>query len=227
VFARLRARLTYANVVATLALFLALGTGSAVALDGMNTVFSDDIVDGEVSGADVANESLGTADVRNSSLDGLDLRTESVSSGRVFGLDGGDVDDDGLTAADIDEATFSSVPYASRAGIANNSVLLDGLSRPSFMRSATKWKRFVTVGEKLPVSPSHVPCNGDDDCTATLRCDQDDVLLTGGFNQIDNGTRLMAGFPFNANGYDHKYVLHWHNNGTEDTVELNIICADQ
>ena len=45
---RIRSRLTYANVVATLSLFLVLSGGTAVALTGSNTVFSDDIVNGQV-----------------------------------------------------------------------------------------------------------------------------------------------------------------------------------
>jgi hypothetical protein len=49
---RLRSHLTYANVIATVALFLVLGGGTAVALNGTNTVFSDDIVNGQVKLAD-------------------------------------------------------------------------------------------------------------------------------------------------------------------------------
>jgi hypothetical protein len=59
-FDRLRPRLTYANVVATLALFIALG-GSAVAASGLLT--GKDIKDGSLTGADVATNSIGTKDV--------------------------------------------------------------------------------------------------------------------------------------------------------------------
>ena len=51
---RIRRHLTFANVVAAIALFLALGGGTAVALNGANTVFSDDIVNGEVKSPDLA-----------------------------------------------------------------------------------------------------------------------------------------------------------------------------
>jgi hypothetical protein len=51
---RLRDRLTYANVISTLALFLVLTGGTAVALSGSNTVFSDDIVDGQVKSPDLS-----------------------------------------------------------------------------------------------------------------------------------------------------------------------------
>ena len=48
------------NVVAFLALFVALGTGGAYAA---NTIASTDIIDGEVKSADVKDESLTTFDV--------------------------------------------------------------------------------------------------------------------------------------------------------------------
>jgi hypothetical protein len=42
---RIRAKLTYANVISSLALFLVLAGGSAVALNGSNTVSNDDVKD--------------------------------------------------------------------------------------------------------------------------------------------------------------------------------------
>ena len=51
---RLRSHLTFANVASGIALFVALGGGTAVALNGSNTVFSDDIVNGEVKTPDLA-----------------------------------------------------------------------------------------------------------------------------------------------------------------------------
>jgi hypothetical protein len=54
----IRSHLTYANVMATFAVFLVLGGGTAVALNGSNTVFSDDIVNDQVYSADVRNDTL-------------------------------------------------------------------------------------------------------------------------------------------------------------------------
>jgi hypothetical protein len=51
---RITSRLTYANVISSLCLFLLLGGGTAVALNGANTVFSDDIVNGQVREPDLA-----------------------------------------------------------------------------------------------------------------------------------------------------------------------------
>ncbi len=55
---KLRQRVTYANIVATLALIIAVGGSSAYALQGKNTVFSDDIAPNEVKGKDTAEGSL-------------------------------------------------------------------------------------------------------------------------------------------------------------------------
>ncbi len=61
---RLRNRLTYANTVATLALFLALGGSSyaAISITGKN------VKNGSLTGKDIKGSSLGTKQVKNGSL---------------------------------------------------------------------------------------------------------------------------------------------------------------
>jgi hypothetical protein len=46
------------NAIGYVALFIALTTGSAYALDGHNTVYSDDIVNGQVSSNDLHDTRL-------------------------------------------------------------------------------------------------------------------------------------------------------------------------
>jgi hypothetical protein len=75
---RIRSQLTYANVVATLALFIALGGGTAAALSGSNTVQSDDLGPGaQVKAPDVAAGAVGSAAVINESLTGQDIKNQS------------------------------------------------------------------------------------------------------------------------------------------------------
>ena len=74
----LRSHLTFANVASAIALFVALGGGTALALDGSNTVFSDDVVDNQVYSADVRNDTLSTG-----GLAAQDLRANSVGSSEV------------------------------------------------------------------------------------------------------------------------------------------------
>ena len=72
---RIRQRLTYANVMSTIACFVALATGTAYAA---NTVFSADIVDGEVKAVD-----LGTGAVTNVKLADGAIGKSKISAGAV------------------------------------------------------------------------------------------------------------------------------------------------
>ena len=105
---RIRDHLTYANVMATVAVFLVLSGGTAVALSGTNTVFSDDIVNNEVSSADVRDDQglgglkavdLATASVRGAEVADFTLSNQDIgvlfaevnSSGTVANASSGDV----------------------------------------------------------------------------------------------------------------------------------------
>jgi hypothetical protein len=91
-------RLTYTNVVATLALFIALGGSSyaAVTLTGAN------VRNGTVTGTDLKNESLKGGDVDNGSLTGTELKGGSVSAS--------DLDDGSLTGADVKPGQLAAGP---------------------------------------------------------------------------------------------------------------------
>ena len=81
-------RPSHATVVAYLALFVALGGTGAYAA---NTIRSSDIVDGEVTSADVANQNL----------TGGDIKDNSISSFDIASLVGDDVIDGTLDDRDI------------------------------------------------------------------------------------------------------------------------------
>jgi hypothetical protein len=82
---RIRRHLTFANVTSLLALFLVLSGGTAVALSGTNTVFTDDIADDTVpAGGENPAGGLAAADLRNGSVRSPEvtnntLRTEDFS----------------------------------------------------------------------------------------------------------------------------------------------------
>jgi hypothetical protein len=63
---KLRGRLTYANVMATIAVFVALGGTSVAAVSlKRNSVGTSQIKNGSVTGADVKNNSLGGSDIKS------------------------------------------------------------------------------------------------------------------------------------------------------------------
>ena len=89
-------RLNYANVTATVALFLALAGGVASAAHLQ--VFSSDIVNGEVRGRDIEARAVGPDK----------LAANSVSGEKAL--------DDSLGGADIVESSLAEVPSAAQAG---------------------------------------------------------------------------------------------------------------
>jgi hypothetical protein len=78
----MKERLTYGNVVATLALFLALGGGIAFAIAN-NSVKSRHIVNGQVKRADIKGQAVNSAKVANNSLTGADINEETLANGVV------------------------------------------------------------------------------------------------------------------------------------------------
>jgi hypothetical protein len=72
-----RIRLTYANVVASLALFVAIGGSSYAAL----SVTGAQVRDGSLTGRDVRNNSLTGKDVRNGTLRTSDFAAGQLPSG--------------------------------------------------------------------------------------------------------------------------------------------------
>jgi len=71
--------LTYSNVMASAAVFIALGGSSYAAVK----VTGKDVKNGSLSGKDIRTGSLGSGDVRNGSLRAADLRPDVLKAGPV------------------------------------------------------------------------------------------------------------------------------------------------
>jgi hypothetical protein len=73
----LRVRLTYANITATIALFVALGGSAYAAI----SITGRDVRDHSLSGRDVAPNSIGSAEITNGSVRGIDIRNGTIAAG--------------------------------------------------------------------------------------------------------------------------------------------------
>ena len=110
---KLLGRLTYANVMSTIAVFGVVAGGTAYAA---NTVFSADIVDGEVKASDIGTNAVDSARVRDNTLNTFD----------VHSFLGVDVVDGSLTGADISDNTIGVNDIGSQQ-VASDEVLNDSL----------------------------------------------------------------------------------------------------
>jgi hypothetical protein len=131
--AGLRRRLSYANVTATLALFVALSTGGAYAA---NTIFSGDIVDNEVYRADVRND-----DLPGGGLAPADLAANSVGTSEASGLTGADIQESTLVGVKDADSCPSGAPLFGRLCVS-----VDGVNRDFY--SALDY--CASLGLRLP-----------------------------------------------------------------------------
>ena len=111
----LRSHLTYANVMVTLLAFVVLGGGAAYAA---NTIFSSDIVNGEVKEADIGTAAVHEDELAQSAVATNELKNDAVTTGKVLNetLVGNDVAANTLKGVDIDESTLSSIGGGGPAG---------------------------------------------------------------------------------------------------------------
>jgi hypothetical protein len=125
--ARIRSRITYANVMSTIAVVFALGGGVAYAA---NTVFSEDIVDGEVKAADLAPNAVTGGKLAQNSV-----TTNKITDGGVEladlaanAVNGATVVDESLTSSDLGTNSVDATEVADGAidsGEIFNDSLLD------------------------------------------------------------------------------------------------------
>jgi hypothetical protein len=140
------------NIIGYVALFFALSTGSAVALNGSNTVFTDDIVNDQVYSADVRNDTLSggglaAADLKSGSVGTSEVAADSLGAGDLAPSSVGtsEVANDSLTGTDVSEPSLGQVPSASNADT------LDGMGSGNFLSTSDGGSVYgpVTLGAPL------------------------------------------------------------------------------
>jgi hypothetical protein len=134
------------NVVGYIAIFLFAigGTAYATHPGGLNTISSDDIINGAVRSADVGNDSLESQDVRDETspgggLQSQDLRPGSVGSSEVVdgSLTGVDVTDGSLDATDVsDTSTLGTAEIDESSLFNDNSLDAGDISNSSTLGAA-------------------------------------------------------------------------------------------
>jgi hypothetical protein len=115
VLGQLRSSLTYANVMATVAVFAALGGTSYAVATG--SIDSREIKNNAVRSKDIRNNQVSTGDLRNNSASGTDIR------------------DGTLTGDDVLESTLGEVPNANQANTATNANQLGGVAASGYLRA--------------------------------------------------------------------------------------------
>jgi len=128
---RIRSKLTYANVMASVAVFAALGGGAFAASQkaAKDTVISKSIKNGKVKSADLQDGGVGPGDLAADSVGAAALRDGEVGGAELTdgGITGDDVADGGLTGADLANGGVTGADLAN-GGITGADVADDGLA---------------------------------------------------------------------------------------------------
>jgi hypothetical protein len=110
-FKRTRDLLTFANVCSFLALAVAISTGGAYAA---NTVFSTDIVNGEVKTPDLAASAVTSPKILDGGVKATDINNDSVSSNTISdgGVHTADLADGGVTGQKVADSAVDGSKVA-------------------------------------------------------------------------------------------------------------------
>ena len=242
----MRPRLTYANVMSTLAVFLVLAGGTAIAANlpknsvnskkvKNNTLRSVDLADGTgVSGADVADGSLGATDLADGSLGGAKIADGSLggnelTDGSVTGTDlgGGAVGKEHLRPDSVDSSNLvdgsvrgADFKVATLTGAQiDESTVRVGNTATLFGRGPGEFVSSDIYEEPGPFERGEGLGDGTFRITQGCRS-AGDVLLAGGPIGVDALSNLLESIRRN-----NVWSVRIRPGNARDEFQVNVICA--
>jgi len=143
---RVRGRLTYANVMATLAVFIALGGVSWAAMNiPADSVGNKQLKDDSVRGPEIKNGVVGTKDLKDASVGRDALQGNAVGYDNLApnAVDGSKVKDGSIPYGKLDAQTVSPRLFAhvSSSGVLGESAGVTSVSHPSTGQYAVTFNR--------------------------------------------------------------------------------------
>ena len=236
----IRTRLTYANVMSTIAVFLVLGGGAAFAASqlGKNTVGtkqlkknavtaakikkgavnSAKVVDGSLTGVDIADGSIGGADIANSAITTGKLADGAVNNSKLGdnAVNSGKVQDKSLKGGDIADGSITGTQISEGTLKNVDAATLGGKTSAQFLSSEVyKNESAVEAGQTL----------GDETQVISQACNPGDVLLSGGPANIAKTTTLLESFP--SPGSTNSWTARVNKNGQTDNFSVVVLCVKQ
>jgi hypothetical protein len=248
----MRRHLSYANVMSTLAVFLVLAGGTALAA-GLrknsvgsravkdNSLQSVDLKDGAgVSGADVAGKSLTGADVADNSLTGADVADGS--------LKGADVADGSLAGADLGNGAVGLANIVPNA--VNSSNVVDGSIQGSDIGSSTITGANINEStlfqvpdaaklngqtpEKFLASAGLVEAEsplstgaafGSGTFKLSKECPTGSALVAGGALNLNPGTTVIEDGPEEGPEVRRGWTVRINPHGATDEFNVRVLCG--
>ncbi len=247
----IKKRLTYANVMSTLAVFLVLGGGAAFAATKLaknsvgsmqlkkNAVTTAKVKNGAINGAKVTDGSLTGADLADGSIGGGDIANLAISTAKLAdnAVSSAKLGDNAVNASKLGDNSVNSAKVQDKslkgADIADNSLTGNQIDEstlgqvPSAATLAGKTStQFLssTVYKKESAVEAGTTL-GDATQVISESCLAGDVLLSGGPANIAPTTTLLESFP--SPGVTNGWTARVNKNGFADNFSVVILCIDQ
>ena len=229
--AKLRQRLTYANVVATLALFLALG---GVAYAGA-TIGSADVINESLRSVDLEDDAaVRSSDVRDDTLNGgglaaSDLAPDAVGSSEAQdgGLDTADFADRAVTSEKLGFFAVSTTNIRPNAVVGSKifdgavdqpDIDTDGVAAAEIAGGAVKAGELGVIQERTSTLSVPAPGTG----IGTAQCGSGEQLLSGGASNA--GFIIRESF---SNFPDSWTVTARNDTSSTQTLTVYAYCLDE
>jgi hypothetical protein len=181
---RAKARLSFANVTAALALFVALGgTSYAAATLPFNSVGKGQIKPNAVGKSEAASNSIGTSELRNSGVAAADIKTGAVgpSEVRPNAIDSDELADKGIKSADIADDAKAELTAANGVtfrAAASSAGAATGGNAKAITKGATAGVYNVDLGQDVSKCQSVATVTGATAALATVAPGATNNVLT-------------------------------------------------
>ena len=166
------------HVIAYVALFFALTGGTAFALTGSNTVFTDDITNGQVKSADIGADEVKSPDILNNGV-----KTADIADGHVRSPD---IQDDAVGSSEIAANAVDSPEIAANA-VGSSKIAANAVDSPKIADLAVTTGKLGGASVTAPklantqdgLTTVNLAANSTTNVTAT--CPAGGQALSGGY----------------------------------------------
>lgn len=236
----IRTRLTYANVMSTIAVFLVLGGGAAFAAAqlGKNTVGtkqlkknavtaakiksgavnSAKVADGSLTGADVADGSIGGNDLANLAISTAKLGDAAVTTAKLAdnAVNAAKVQDKSLKGGDLADGSITGTQISEGTLKNIDAATLNGKTGSQFLSSSV-YKNESAVEEGTD--------KGGGTFAISEGCNAGDVLLSGGPANVNPTSAMLE--SFSTPGDINSWTVRIQKNASADNFSVVVLCIDQ
>jgi hypothetical protein len=201
---QIRKRLTYANVMSSMAVFLVLGGASALAAGhlGKNTVGSKQLKKNAVTAAKIKKNAVTGAKLKKNAVTAAKIKASSV--------DGSKVKDGSLTGSDINVGTLGTVPSATNAASAASAGTAGSLSghTPFYVRLGFGQSHTLASNGSVSLVADCYQESGDDYARILEQTSQNGAVA-GGYDDWEGGSEADDFLNVNTDADERELVYNY------------------